>query len=349
MAIVPLPRPLYFGLQSNANRVRNIGDGFWTDWSGAGFTIVTRLELLAMFTTQSSIQPHFVYWQFTATGDLVLGVWINRSPAGLDLLDHWQFQNSALQALVTLSFLNTGQINVHQGLSGPVLVTAPRTVPISAWQFFEIAIHFDDTVGTIHIWQNGALVVAETGLNTAPQAGPVEHFRIHTTSQSGKLELYLADGYIDAASGDNAAWGPGRYFDPPPNADTEEADWSPSSGSDGYAMVDEAQSDGDTTFVESTVPDERSRWQTANISLTGNPRCIWPYAVSRAPEGGTDRIVLSLDSDSQRESSGPLEVPTTPYGTQAWPIPLDPDGDVEWSPASANAAEPGIGHVVAEE
>lgn len=346
MAVVPLPRPIHFGLHANANRERNIGDGYWDDASGFGGSdnaIVTHLGMIACNASQVGANRWHQY-RFPATTSVVFGGWLSQLLVSRN--NFLRFTDASLTNLISVSTDASQRLVISRGLivDGNILATTTRSISAVTWRFVEIALLISEAGGTLHVWFNGALDVALTGLNTG---GAIGTGSVDLVRHGFQEACILGDGYIDAASGAAAAWGPGRVFDFRPSADTAEADWTPSAGADGFAMVDEVLSDGDTTYVESLLGGNRSRWEVTGETLLGTPRCVWPYAVAIAPQGGADRIVVSIDSDAERESSVELEVPTSPYGTVAYPVPLDPDGDVAWTPASVAASEPSIEHVEA--
>ncbi len=162
--------------------------------------------------------------------------------------------------------INTdGTLSVMRGsaYNGTVLGTSAQALSLNTDYWIELGVTIDNAAGVYEIKVNNASWLSGTGADTqATGAASWNQIRLggpsHATNPaSASIFIYVADFKINDGSGAqcNTFMGDLRGDVHRPTADGAHTDWTPSSGADHFAMVDDAGSDdGDTTKnTEATV------------------------------------------------------------------------------------------------
>jgi hypothetical protein len=119
-------------------------------------------------------------------------------------------------------------------------------------------------------------------------------------------------------------------------------EWTPSSGTDHGAMVDETVPDGDTTYNAATAAAKDSYQHTA-LTLTGTLQGVQVNPYWRKTDAGacTARTLARVGGTTY---SGTTQSPLTTYSIMPEVLEVNPAGG-EWTAASFNAAEFGVERV----
>lgn len=130
----------------------------------------------------------------------------------------------------TITALRGGTVNI-----GSVSVN----ILLNTWYYIEVEVTISTTVGTVKVWVDNTLVMNLSGVNTQATANPTSNGTTFANSLINFLyldELYLSNG----AGGVNVGrLGPRRVLDASLNGDGALADWTPSTGVNHFALVDE--------------------------------------------------------------------------------------------------------------
>jgi hypothetical protein len=174
-----------------------------------------------------------------------------------------------------------GAVRFYRGsnhaLSGDIGTLIAQSDPIvvaSAWNHIEVQIYIHDTLGWVRVAVNGVHRYEATGLDTKYDTTEIVSVGNHsgyyaTNGGTYSFDFYMDDYMIYDFDGDSAVdtdfcpevdgsglslgyIGELQVMLLKPNGDTSEDDWVPSTGSDAYAMVDEATPD-DADYIYSTA------------------------------------------------------------------------------------------------
>lgn len=123
----------------------------------------------------------------------------------------------------------------------------------------------------------------------------------------------------------------------PPNADTAEDDWVPSTGTDAYAMVDEVNPN-DADYISSATANDLTEFALTDlpeeITYVRGLQLIGRMSKSDA---GAAMIKFGMKSDASTDDAD--ERPITVEPTYWWDfMNVDPDTGTRWTRASLNAA-----------
>jgi hypothetical protein len=228
-----------------------------------------------------------------------------------------------------LSFVRGSSVGVN------VLCTAPAgTLKAGIYQYVEVELVRHASAGSVNIYVNGGLVASASGVNTGANdvAGIMlagmqssnsnwDDFYVNNTStRTGELK-------IDTLS---------------PTADTAQKDFTASTGSDNYAMVDELPVNADTDYVTADINGNADLYTIG--SLSGSPASIVAAQV-RVVAKKTDTAYRSLKPKLKSSSTvhdGSAVVLGTSYGLVDMILETDPNTSSAWTATNINAAEIGM-------
>lgn len=226
----------------------------------------------------------------------------------------------------------SGNIEICSGAE-TVLETSASTLALDTLYHIEMQIVLDNS-GSIEVRVNGETWVTATGVdtnNTGINAiGCIGSFDI------GSGPVYLDNFYIYDETGTvNNDWlGERQVYTLMPDGDSADTDWTPSTGSDGYAMLDEIPADGDTTYVEST-----SVGDTSNFTLEDLPNTsiavIGIRTVIQSEKTGTSTATLSFGP--QGDLSDPVAQTQSQYLYFSAISEINPGTSLPWTPGEVNS------------
>jgi hypothetical protein len=246
---------------------------------------------------------------------------------------------SGLTDYVNIFFNAVGGITVKRattelGSSVPGLFTSDN------WYFIEIETVISDTVGRVTVYVNGASVLnltnQDTKNGTATTVDNVEFMSgAEYLSQGGTYwydDLYVTD--------TGTKLGESRVETLYPNADTAVKQWTPLTGTENYAMVDEAQCDGDTTYVyaSSTATDN---YDFGNLS--DNPsavRAVQAVTFAKKTDTATRNLYLQTVSGATT-SDGPAIPLLSTYTRFNRIMETDPNTAAAWTYPDVNTVKGG--------
>jgi hypothetical protein len=122
-----------------------------------------------------------------------------------------------------------------------------------------------------------------------------------------------------------------------PNADTSEADWTPSSGSDGFAMIDEA-TPSDADFVTANNAGDISDFDKNAIPSDVNTvAAVCPVARAFKDSAGTSTFRVGINSAGNVENSEQFS-PNTTISYFSAIFETNPNGGGQWTKSAVDAA-----------
>ncbi len=190
--------------------------------------------------------------------------------------------------------LNTsGELSVLRSPS-TVLGTGSAALTSGTYYFIELKVVISDTVGTVDVSVNGASVLSLTSQDTRNGGNASwTGFRLCDNNALGQItlgdfdDLYVAD---NSGSSNNDLLGPIRIATILPDGAGASSDFTPSTGVDNYAMVDEPSTDGDSTYVSSSTPGDHDTYTFAAVGLTGTVKGVQTNLMVRSAGAGSETI-----------------------------------------------------------
>lgn len=189
----------------------------------------------------------------------------------------FDFRDAANTVQITIAIDTTGTISVWRGLAGTTLLgTSGVVVTAETYQHVEAFVFFSQTVGTVEVRVNGVTVLSLSGVDTVAST-LVESSQVSIGGASSNaaptvvMDMDDIFCYDDTGSFNNTFIGDRRVLTLFPNANTIQADWTAVGAATGYECIDEANPDGDTTYITAGVP--------------GSPGPISEFGVQNLPAG----------------------------------------------------------------
>ena len=260
---------------------------------------------------------------------------------------HWYTVKFIGPSLYLIS--DTSGLHLYRG-STLVASSAPNIWINPQLHHIEIKVFSSATAGTFEVKMDGLLVWSETGINTGGQ--DIIGVRFGNTKRDDAGYASYGDGNRGKVYYDNIFladdWqGELNSFLLLPESDYS-VQWSPSTGSDNYAMIDEVGSDGDTTYVETTTAGHKDLYEFEDLPATVttiNAVSVVLTAKKIEPSGLT-QVQTIAEQDAVEYEVGDAhtlstEYPTTYNDASYRVFSTCPDGTA-WTPAKLNAIKWGI-------
>lgn len=241
------------------------------------------------------------------------------------------------------------------GMSGTLVAQTDPIVVASAWNHIEIQVYIHDSAGWVRVAINGVHRYESTGLDTKHNADnivSVRTCRYEVATQSG--EFYIDDYSLYDFTGTAATdtdWCPTvdgsgvatNYIgELQPilclaTADTAEADWLKSTGTDGYDLIDKT-TPNDATYIYSTTATDLSEFTLTDLpaDITYIRGVDFHSRISKSDSGAA---MYKVGMKSVAATSDATEIPMTVEPTYWYAqINVDPDSTTRWTRPSFNAA-----------
>lgn len=210
------------------------------------------------------------------------------------------------------------------------------------WYYMELKVVISNT-GSIQLKVDGVDKGTVSSIDTDfLNNGLANRLAIRFSSVgSNSIRTHLDDIYVcdDAGSINNDFLGDTYIKGSFPDADTADADFTPSAGSDNYAMIDEPEADGDTTYVEASVNGNRDLYDFANQSdlltihgLQVNTEC---------KQSASEALITPIDSNGTVSTDSAQSVASS-YANRYRIQETDPDTGIKFTQSGFNAATIGV-------
>ena len=273
-----------------------------------------------------------------------VGFWFKcdtRPSATSSLLHLMSFGNTNSENQVGLGMDTSGHLVAFKSSSfagGNTLGTGSTVLDTSTWYWVELYTVIDSSSGSVLLEIDGVEELNLTSIDTDPQlTGTVDQVGIVSGSGAANYfdHFFIADGSLFGAS-----LGP-QYIDVlTPTEDTAYADFTPSSGSDHYAMVDDVPNDGSTTYVYGNTLGSQDRFVVSD--LADNPYAINLVQIASIAIDSATNTELEIKTNiySGAESlSGPGLCPQDSFADAVVITATDPDTDGAWNKSAVDALQ----------
>ncbi len=271
-----------------------------------------------------------------STADIIIGIWIKSYQAAVFLT---LMEGATVHITVEFGASPTFFLIIKRG-DGTVLHTdADSNSTNTEGHYFEIRIKISDTVGVITANKNGAEIIALTAQDTrnGGAAGVIDRLKLNGTHAGATWfdDLYVLDA-ADAVSPTTFLGSTTRVDTLDPDAD-ETTDWTPSTGTTHYDLLDETPNDGDTSYVESGTLNARDLVGLEPLPYT--PTTVYGVQVNVAAKetvAGSMELAPSIKI-STTHYAGTAAALGTGYAQIAHLWKTNPATAIAWTKADVNA------------
>lgn len=243
----------------------------------------------------------------------------------------------------TFSWSTSGTILAHRGDFVTLLGTSSAGVSIGSFFYVEFKVAIHDSTGTVHVRINGTEVLALTGQDTKATATAgwasveIGAFADAFNGPFAIDDLYIADG---SGSANNDFLGPIRVKTIFPDGAGNSTDFTPSAGLN-YQNVDEASTDGDTTYNSEGTAGDHDTYTFGAVGVTGTVRGIQTNLMVRSDGAGSETIRPKIRI-GLTDYSGTTVGITTSYTDSREVFQVSPATSTTWTVTEIDGAEFGI-------
>ena len=268
--------------------------------------------------------------------ELVIG-FAYRTPTYQGGNDIVTLRNASAQEISELSIDYHGYLYVNRSTTS--IARASKPLKPETWYYIEWKIKPDNSAGATEVRVNGVSVCSATGVDTEYYAAPVTHVRF----QAQDPNSYLDDIYICDTTGsvNNNFLGPCMVESLLPSADTTDADFDTSTGTDHYALVDEVPCDYETSYVESDTTGNKDIWDYENLSdIDGSVFGVYVWTYACATTGSFDLKTVADDGTTE-DTDGGTTVDSTSYVGSLRMLDQTPSSN-SWTVTRVNGSSFGV-------
>jgi hypothetical protein len=192
------------------------------------------------------------------------------------ILNNFTFLTIESGSNIEVSFRmnDRGAVTCFRGGSA-LIATSPQIFTSNmGWVYFEVKVRIHDTLGTIEFKFDGTSVWSETSLDTRDSTD-IYWDSVGWALSSIASSTYLDDVYVLDGSGtiNNDYLGDTIVETINPSSDGDSSTWTPSSGTNHSALVDEAQAMTDTLaetdYITGDATGEKDLFQYENLASPG--------------------------------------------------------------------------------
>lgn len=285
----------------------------------------------------------FVLPSAQATVGFGCRLWMAQLPQATNITPGLEFRDGSNVQLVSLTVSPTGIIQLRRnGLEGTIIASSSGPVLVAnAWQHIEMKILVSDTVGTAEVRVEGVPVITATGLDTSGSGGTTAGIFAATDNRQNTslgISWYIKDLVLWDSTGslNNDFLGSVSVTELLTTSDIS-LNWTPSTGSTGYNLLDESPPNDETDYIYAADPPPAA----AVFGLTDlNPdvtsvKGLYVIARSRKTDGGDGNLQVGLISNGDT-GLGTDRAVTTSYTYWTDMFETDPDTSAAWTPSAVD-------------
>lgn len=271
--------------------------------------------------------------------------YVTNTPVSDEKMCLGQFRSAANTPLVSFVLSTTGSIQIRQGLAtGTVLAeSGPLAFLPSSWQHVGMMAHMNGAASSAEVRVNGVVVASVSGVNLG--SDNIAQFAIGQTQNGihGTGDWFCDDlrtgddqgGINDDFMGDR------RVITQFPDADGLHQDFTPLSGSDAYAMVDETAPDGDVSYIDGADVGDLCQMGFPDlpaevVAINGVAFATYARKTDVGDASITVNVVAGVASPQAREVGAEHVLNVTYNYLPLQVFDQDPDAEAPWTPAAVN-------------
>lgn len=254
----------------------------------------------------------------------------------------WQWMDAATQQL-GLRFMATGRIDLYRGPTTLINSSALGIISLNVWHFIQMRVSIDNAVGTAEVWVDGVKVIDFTG-NTRNTANNFVN-GWQSIGSGGNPQLDNVVIYDETGASFNTRSGETRVLPAFPNADGAVNQWTPSTGVDNWAVVDENPPNGDTDYMSAASPLTNLFGFPAVVPAGSTIYALALQGMSRKDDAGVNELDYMVRSGGTNYPAGSPFALSASYAWERFIWQTDPDtpgGTGPWTSGSVAASQGGV-------
>ena len=279
--------------------------------------------------------------------------WVTTLPTQASKTYYFSLQDSGNVTQVALVAGTTGTLELRLGsITGTVLATSAVCITAGAWHHVEM--FWESATGASGVNADGTVIVKVDEATVISLVGNVDNVstaNLHASQVyifgnspvGGATGMYLDDVFAwdTTTSENNDFLGDKDILPYYTDADGATVEWTPSSGTDHYEMVNYSASepDGDTSYLQAGVNGDVEELEVETIPASiQNIVAAVMFNVAKKTDAAACAFTPALISNAA-VGSGSAHTLTEGYVYYYDPIALDPDTSTAWTAATLGAAQ----------
>jgi len=242
----------------------------------------------------------------------------------------------------SIKVTSSGRVSANGGGNTLLTTTASPVLAADTWHYLEVKVVCHDTAGAYEIRIDNQTVLSGTDVDTrATDDSRYVMFQFRNYYQCLD-DIYICD---TDGTANNDFLGQIVIEGLLPTADGDSSDWTPSSGTDHAAMVDDIPPDDDTFYVESNTENAADLYDYANLSLiTTEPilglQVNTDVRMNEFP--GDIDLYQPVKSGGTTNDGDPANVAMDDYEVATRILETDPATGSAWTASGVDGAQFGI-------
>lgn len=250
------------------------------------------------------------------------------------------FENSQM----TVSLVDNNKLRIKRG-AVVILDTTGVILTTDTWYHFEWKVLVHQSAGSYDIRIDGSSVLSASGLDTQDSDNAINFIRFGSQRSGGALtEALMDDLYILNSDGSvlNDFLGVNNvvrvYY---PDADAGPNQFTPSTGVDHYALVDETDEDF-ADYLDGVTATDREAFSMQPVG-SGTFKAVMQEALIKTNSSGVRNVRQVVESGvtTSNGTTKAISDPNNPVALRRI-LETDPDTSLSWTEAGINAAEFGV-------
>jgi len=246
---------------------------------------------------------------------------------------------------VALSLDASGHLLVISGAS--TLGTSTSTLSVNTWYYLEIKGTVHDTTGSFEVRVDGTLFGALSGTNVDTRQGATGIWdNVLIRQVTGNMDF--DDYYVCDTSGatNNDFLGNCQIDTLLPQTDAvaagSNASFTPSTGTDHGANVDETNPNGDTDYNSSSTPGQIDSYNYQSMGLSGTIRGVQVTPYLEKTDAGARTVSVMTRVAGTNYAHSATFTPATAYQYNYQIFETNPNSSAAWVVSDVNGAEFGL-------
>lgn len=282
---------------------------------------------------------------FTATASLAVGFAFRMSalPASNQFILFFNTTSGAAwqdSLLLTTTGTLTACRNTAISTKTDLGTTASQVIFANTWHYLEVELTISDTVGVYKVYVDGVQQLNLTAQDTR-NGSPTTVDTIYIGNRGGNPNpanvLSFDDLYVvDAAT----KLGERRVETLYPTSDVAQG-WARSTGATNYTLVDEAQANGDTDYVQGTNVGDVDTYGFGDLSSTPTNIDAVQMSIFAEKTDATSRSIAAQLKSGATTSDGGNFALASSYGKFERLTTQDPNTSAAWTASGVNALQGG--------
>lgn len=244
---------------------------------------------------------------------------------------------------MNLKLAENGELAVYRGTTF-LNQTQGLGLHSGTWYYIEFKVLCNSSTGTFEVRVGGVNKLSATGVNT--KAGSHDYHTKVGLFGPGSGACWFDDWYVldGAGSANNDFLGNRKVVALFPNSDVGGyQDFTCSSGSDHYALVDDNPVNDDTDYVESSTSGHKDLWDYPSLSGTGSTISgLQVNSMVKESDANPFTFNTLIKSGTTEDAGTGEAIGSTSYKVLRRISETDPNTSSAWTTSGVNAAQFGI-------